>query len=316
MRSISLLGFCFVVQFSAVTSTAIAADTPQKDDAVIMCSYNLKNWLIMDRFDGTQTVPSAPKPEDEKNRVVTIIGAIHPDILGVCEIGTEDDLLDLQARLKMAGIDLPNYEFCHGGDAHRSLGLLTRFPIQARNSQKDLKYRIGALELPFQRGILDATVHIGDGFDLRCLGLHLKSKRDIPEADQEVMRRNEARLLRSHIDGIFQTDADARIVAYGDFNEDRNGAPISEILGSRNSPSRMEDLLIKDIHGEYWTHFWDSADAYSRFDYFFMSRALRPYVDFKRSFIYSSKDFDKASDHRPIVMRIGLTTMIKRNVSK
>ena len=312
MRTLFLLGSVIAIALG----TAKAAEHKTNLGDVVLCSYNLKNWLVMDRFDGEKTVLSAPKPEEEKQKVISILAAIKPDILGICEIGTEDDLRDFQARLKSAGLDLPNIEFSHGGDEHRSLALLTHLPIQARHSQKALKYQIGGIDFPFQRGILDATVRVGEGFDLRCLGLHLKSKRDVPDADQEVMRRNEARLLRAHIDAILATDPAAKIVAYGDFNEDRNGATISEIMGSRNSPNYMEDLLIKDINGEVWTHFWDSADAYSRFDYFFMSRSLRPYVDFKRSFIYSSKEFDKASDHRPIVMRIGQETIIERNKRK
>ena len=316
MRPIFLLGLVLVLCLIPAVWSTTAAERKASAAEIVLCSYNLKNWLVMDRFDGEKTVLSAPKPEAEKQKVVSIIAAIHPDILGICEIGTEDDLRDLQARLKAAGLDLPNIEFSHGGDEHRSLALLTHLPIQARNSQKGLKYQIGGVEFPFQRGILDVTVRVAEDFNLHCLGVHLKSKRDIPEADQEVMRRNEARLLRAHIDGILATDANAKIVAYGDFNEDRNGAPISEVMGSRNSPNYMEDLLIKDINGEVWTHFWDSADAYSRFDYFFMSRSLRPYVDFKRSFVYSSKDFDKASDHRPIVMRFGLETVVNRNKRK
>ena len=37
---------------------------------------------------------------------------------------------------------------------------------------------------------------------------------------------------------------------------------------------------------------------------FFVSKELRPHLDFKKCFVYSKRTFFLASDHRPIVMRI------------
>ena len=275
-------------------------------DAVTFCSYNLKNWLAMDRFDGEKTTQGAPKPDEEKDAIVAIIAAIHPDILGVCEIGGEEDLRDLQKRLKAKGVDLGNSTVGHGGDPTRKLGLLTRFPIVKENHQRNLQYQIGDLVLPFQRGILDATVKVTDGFSLNCLGVHLKSMRAIPEADQALMRRNEAHLLRKHMDAILSAAPDTNIVLYGDFNEHRNEPAIDEIIGSRASDAVMTEVKLWDRNGEVWTHFWDTADSYARLDYFFVSKPLRNHIDFAKSYIYASRDFYKASDHRPIVIDISV----------
>lgn len=276
------------------------------EGALTFCSYNLKNWLSMDRFDGEKTMAGAGKPVEEKDAVVAIITAIRPDILGVCEIGGESDLRDLQQRLKSKGLDLPNATFSHGGDPTRKLGLLTRFPITGQNHQTTLSYQIGDMTLPFQRGILDATVKVTDDFSLNCLGVHLKSMRPIPEADQALMRRNEAHLVRKHIDGILTTKPGSNIVLYGDFNEHRNEPAIDEIIGSRASDTAMTDVKVWDRNGEVWTHFWDTADSYSRLDYFFVSRSLRNHIDLTKSFVYSKREFYKASDHRPIVLRISI----------
>ncbi|MCB1276066.1 endonuclease/exonuclease/phosphatase family protein [Prosthecobacter sp.] len=295
-----------------ITAALLSAAEPER---ITFCSYNLKNWLTMDRFDRQtyKTLPAAPKPEEERGRVVKILAAIKPDILGVCEIGTADDLADLQKRLKAAGLDLPHTELAHGGDESRRLALLSRLPIKARNSQTELTYQIGAQTLPFQRGILDVTISLSPTFDLHLLGVHLKSMREITEADQAQMRRNEARLLRKHIDSIFTKEPGARILAYGDFNEHRNQPAISEVMGSpRTSDVAMQDVWLKDRNGEVWTHFWDAADSYSRLDYCFASRLLRPHIDYQRSFIYSARDFDKASDHRPLVIKISAEPILKK----
>lgn len=310
MRTLTRRVFGSAVFFA--TAALLSAAEPER---ITFCSYNLKNWLTMDRFDlqTYKTLPSSPKPEKERERVVEILAAIKPDILGVCEIGDSDDLADLQKRLKKAGVNLPHTELAHGGDETRRLALLSRLPIKTRNSQTDLKYQIGAQTLPFQRGILHVTIPITPTFDLHCVGVHLKSMREIEEADQAKMRRNEARLLRLHLDSIFTRESGARILAYGDFNEHRNEPAIDEVMGSpRTSDTAMQDVWLKDRNGEVWTHFWDTADTYSRLDYCFMSRVLRPHIDFAKCFIYSARDFDKASDHRPLVLKISPEPILKK----
>ena len=276
----------------------------QESSEFIFCSYNLKNWLSMERYLGGASEVVAPKPIEERKRLVEMLAEIHPDVLGVCEVGTDEDVADLQKRLKSVGVDLPHVERAHGGDSTRSLALLSRFPISARKSQVDLKYQIGDQTFPMQRGILDATVALSATLQVRFLGVHLKSKRAIPEADEAMMRRNEAHLLRSHMDSIFKQDIGVKMLCYGDFNEHRNEPAISEIIGSRSSETYMTDLPLHDSDGLVWTHFWDAADVYSRLDFLFASRNLRPLIDLRKARIYTARDFDKASDHRPLVLTI------------
>lgn len=268
------------------------------------CSYNVKNWLKMERYLGGQNLPNAGKPEEEKQRVIDILVKIHPDVLGVCEVGADEDVQDLQARLKEAGVHLPHVERGHGGDATRSLALLSRFPIIGRHSQTELTYKVGGQTFPMQRGILDAEVALQPDLKVRFLGVHLKSMREVTEGDQALMRRNEAHLLRDHLDAILTQDAKTRVLCYGDFNEHRNEPAISAIMGSRSAESYMADLTLRDTNDQVWTHFWDAADSYSRLDYVFVSRAMRPYVDLQNCRIHHERDFDKASDHRPLVIRI------------
>lgn len=296
-------------------SATLLPGAEPKPERLTFCSYNLRNWLTTDRFDLPTPIASTgrPKPEAEKERVVKILAAIKPDILGVCEIGDSDDLEELQQRLKAAGVDLPHTEMAHGGDEARRLALLSRLPIKARNSQFDLTYQIGDQTLPHQRGILDVTIAITPTLDIHFLGVHLKSKREVPEFDQAEMRRNEARLLRLHMDALFAKEPGAAILAYGDFNEHRNEPAIADIIGSpRTGDTAMTDLLLRDSEGAVWTHFWDEADIYSRLDYCFASRLLRPHIDLKGSFIYSTQDFLKASDHRPLVVKISGTPVLRK----
>lgn len=277
-----------------------------REDAIVFCSYNLKNWLQMDR-SFNKTGKLSGKPEKEKVQLVGYLKQIKPDILGVCEIGSDEDFADLKKRLADAGLDYPYTERAHGGDPVRTLGFLSRFPITERHSQTNLSYKLGDLTLPFNRGILDATVEVNPQFKLRCLGLHLKSMRQVPDADQALMRRNEAHLLREHINGILKADPSTKLLAYGDFNDHPKNEPITEVRGDRSVPETyMTEVPLRDINGLVWTHFYDWEDSYSKLDYFFVNKALHPHVGSRKSYIFWDKDFNNASDHRPIVLHISL----------
>ena len=276
---------------------------------ITFCSYNLKNWLSLEESAGQHAYR---KPEAERERVVQTLADIHPDILGVCEIGTADDLAELQQRLEKAGLELPYTELAHGGDETRRLALLSRLPIKARNSQTALTYQLGAQTLPMQRGILDVTVALTPALDLHLLGVHLKSMRPNPDADQALMRRNEARLLRLHLDALFAREPKACILTYGDFNCQRNDPALAEVMGGpRTGDTAMTDVLLRDPQGEVWTHFWDEADTYSRLDYCLTSRLLRPFIDTRSSGIHAEPGFLKASDHRPLVLKISTEPVTK-----
>lgn len=265
--------------------------------------YNLANWLVLDeRYDPKThiTAKNAPKPEKEKAAVVAIVAAEKPDVFGVCEIGTEEDLLELQKRLKDAGVDLPHMHYSGGIDPVRHLGLLSRFPIVATATPVDNSYRLEGKEYNIQRGILDATVKTPDGRLWRFLGIHLKSKRDVENGDQNQMRINEAQLLRKHIDEILKADPLARIISYGDFNDTRRASPLKIVQGTYNSPRGMTPIGLHDSRDEYWTHFWEREDIYSRFDYIMFSQALKKEVVYEACGIIDPVNWRMGSDHRAV----------------
>ena len=70
------------------------------------------------------------------------------------------------------------------------------------------------------------------------------------------------------------------------------------------SPNRMADLWARDDIGDKWTHYWRTADQYSRIDYIFVSPALFREVVLNKSRIYRSEIWNEASDHRPVFATI------------
>lgn len=263
-------------------------------------SYNVENWLTMDRYVDHKNLKGAPKPDSEKQAVIKILARHAPDVIGICEIGTAADLAEIQQSLKDSGLDLPNSQYTGGSDPTRHLGLLSRFPITSTAKPAETEYKLAGQTFAINRGILDATVE-ARGKSYRFIGAHLKSKRDSEQGDQEAIRLNEARLLRRHVTSILKTNENARLIVYGDFNDTRATPAIKTITGNYNDPAYLTAIPAKDSHHDAWTHHWALHDIYSRIDFIMVARALTQEVNFPAAKIIDDAEWDKASDHRAVL---------------
>jgi endonuclease/exonuclease/phosphatase family metal-dependent hydrolase len=293
LRTPNLILFCWLL----ATLPALAKD-------VVFASYNLQNYLKMERRVDGKTVPDAPKPEEEIAAAIEVIQKIAPDILGVTEIGDESMLRDFQGRLKGAGLEYPHREWVPGADPERHQALLSRYPIVASHSRSDVPFELNGTRQRVARGILDVTVQLTGTCQLRLVGAHLKSRRPVPDFDEKTLRAKEAWLVRKHLDGILEAAPDANLLLFGDLNDTKNEYPVKELIGSPKSPGFMRDLFLADSHGYHWTHFWPVADVYSRIDYILVSRRLWPQIAMRLSGISNAGKWFKASDHRAIFTTI------------
>ena len=284
----------------ATAEPAVPASSGETGPGLRFISYNVENWLTMDRYVDNKSLKGAPKPEKEKEAVIKILADNHPDVIGICEIGTAADLAEIQERLKAAGLNLPNSHYTGGSDPTRHLGFLSKFPITSTSKPEVSEYQLAGQTFGINRGILDVSI-TANGKPYRFLGVHLKSKRESEQGDQEVIRFNEARLLRLHLDSILKKDANARLVVYGDFNDTRATKPIKMITGKYSDPTYLTAIPVRDSNQEAWTHYWTINDIYSRIDFIMVSQAMKPDVDFKASKILDDKEWNTGSDHRPLL---------------
>jgi len=266
---------------------------------IIFAHYNVENYLEQDRREGDQVL-FGPKPEAEKKTLVRIIKEIHPDILGVAEMGPEDQFTDFRNRLESIGLQYPFAEYVDGPDPARHLALLSRFEITERHSEKRVEFDLNGQRSLVQRGFLDVTIEVNPSYRLHLVGAHLKSKLPIP-AGEALLRRNEARLLRSHIDEVLNREPGANLLVYGDMNDTRDQPAIQQILGPRRSFNHLIEIPVADEQGDRWTYYRRQSDTYDRIDYIIVNSVLLPQIDQKLSCIYRSKDWYSASDHRPII---------------
>ena len=269
-------------------------------DTLRFIAWNVENWLTMDRYVDGKRVKGKPKPESEREAVITILARHQPDVVGLCEIGTPEDLAEVQGRLKSAGVDLPHAHYTGGSDDVRHLALLSRHPFASIDLHEDLEYRLEGRTFGMGRGILDVTIDSPAG-PVRFLGAHLKSKREIPEADQEMMRRAEAHLLREQADRILQASPGTSLIVYGDMNDTRGSSAIRTLRGPKDGPLKLGMAWMKDARGETWTHHWSYQDVYSRFDYVLFSRSVTDRAVWDECRILDDPEWADASDHRALL---------------
>jgi endonuclease/exonuclease/phosphatase family metal-dependent hydrolase len=268
-------------------------------DEIVICSYNLRNYVNASPAGEGRQFATRAKPESEIAALIAIIKEINPHILGVCEMGTPDRFEDFKKRLAEAGLGYTDSEYVQAADADRHLALLSRFPIVARNPQTDVSFELDGKVEKVRRGFLDVTIQVNPEYQLRMVGVHLKSKLAVPEGEA-ILRRHEAQALRKHLDKILAENPAVNLACYGDFNDTKNAPMFQEVTGVRGAPNHMADLWAKDSLGDRWTHYWKVADQYSRIDYIFVSPGLFREVVKEKSTVYRGPAWDEASDHRPI----------------
>jgi endonuclease/exonuclease/phosphatase family metal-dependent hydrolase len=280
----------------------LSAQERDLSKGIIFCTYNVRNYVGDD-----QTAPpdrrAKPKTPKELESLFAVIRDIKPDILGVCEMGSEAMFADFKQQLAKAGLEYPHSEYVQAGDPDRHVALVSKFPITARNSQKKVVFQMNGMEQEMKRGILDVTIQVTPDYQLRCLGVHLKSKLPVPEGEA-LIRRHEATKLREYMDGIFKATPEVNLICYGDFNDMKNEPMFQEVTGPKGSPGYMADLWAKDSLGDRWTHYWRTADQYSRIDYIFVSKGAWPEVRRDTATVYRSPYWFEASDHRPVYVTI------------
>ncbi len=270
---------------------------------IVVATYNVQNYVSASPKGPGDKYATRAKPEKEIEALIQIIKEINPDILGVCEMGSPERFEDFKKRLNAAGLGYTDSEYLAAADDDRRLALVSRFPIVARNSRGDVPYDLNGKPEKVKRGFLDVTVQVNPGYQLRLVGVHLKSKLPTPEGEA-LVRRMEAQQLRKHLDGILSAAPTTNLVCYGDFNDTKNEPPIQEISGPKKSPGHMADLWARDQYGDKWTHYWKTADEYSRIDYIFVSPSLFREVVLDKSRVYRSELWNEASDHRAVFTTI------------
>lgn len=230
----------------------LAAAAAPAAEPLRLASFNLRNYLTMNRHEYGQYRMDYPKPEAEKACVRELLLAQRPDILFLQESGSEPFVRELRDDLRVYGLDFPYFEAGLAAGSSRSLGLLSRLPPQEVILHDPVPAPTAAQpDATVRRGIQEVLFAWEDR-RLRVFHVHLKSRwSDDPAQPQaEAARQAEMTAL---IDLLARRTALASrreaLLLLGDFNAPR-GDPLFEQL-ERSGWTR---LALVDAIGADWTY--------------------------------------------------------------
>ena len=170
-------------------------------NSIRLATYNLNNYLAMDRHVGTVWRPSYPKPEAAKTVIRQVIRQALPDILAVQEIGTLPFLEELRADLGQEGVHYPYAIHLAGADQVRHVAVLSKFPPVAVVKHNDLDFKYQNSRKRVKRGMLELMFERSDSSVFKLFVVHLKSRWTDVKADpgSQQRRSREAEACRNRI---------------------------------------------------------------------------------------------------------------------
>ena len=264
----------------------------------IVASYNVRNYLTMDRLVDGGWRKEYPKPESEKRVVRESIIAVNPDILILQEMGSLAHLEELRRDLANEGLRYEGRYLFEAADEERRLAALWKEEIAVTPIGHDdltIKY-FGRTEF-VKRGLLELRIGKGER-QWRIFGAHLKSRyTDDGRDPQSIKRRSkEAEAIRDRILSVVEKSSEARYLILGDLNDTPNNRPLRALF-KKGKREISIDVPAYDSRGEIWTHFYKKGATYSRVDYILRSPGFIDLEDVSGT-IHSPANYYDGSDHR------------------
>lgn len=267
-----------------------------------IATWNVGNYGPTGRVTSAGYRSDYPKPEAEKAALRATLHRLDADVLALQEMGPPAYLEELARDLAREGLHYPHRAIAADGEPRRN-ALLSRRPLHAVQTHRDLEFPYLGQTARLRRGLLEASLATPEG-DLTLIVLHLKSPlsddpRD-PRAD--ALRRAEAGAVRDRLRERFPDSRGARFLLLGDCNEVPNG-PAVQTLRRRGRTEMLRLAPAADDRGDSWTHHHRRGETYARVDLFLYSPALAPWIA-GPGVILDGSDVRQASDHRPVVIEL------------
>ncbi len=293
-----MIRICCQILF-VVSAATFAVLSSSGAEPLRVATYNVRNYLTMDRQIDGKFRRDYPKPEEEKEVVRKSILAASPDILALQEIGTRAELLELRDDLAQDGLRYESAYLLEADDEVRRVGALWKSHLSVTpRPHADLEFKLFEEPLSVKRGMLELQVEEVEGESFSIFILHLKSKYTSDKRDpQSTQRRTkEAHSARERILDLFPDPATSPFMIVGDLNDHRNSSSVRRFL-IRGKLQISTVLDAQDSSGLIWTHYYKKGGEYSLLDYMLASPGLtKAFVT--KSGIISSKDYYTGSDHR------------------
>ena len=284
-----------------LVSAWAAAGSPDRV-TVRVATYNLQNYLAMDRRVDGVFRPAYPKPEAEKAALRAVIREVRADVLALQEIGPRPYLEELRQDLEAEGLDYPWATLLEAADETRHLAVLSRFPPVDDRSTAELSFRYFGESETVKRGLVELVFETG-GQTWSVFVVHLKSRftdrSDDPESG--IRRVGEARAIRDAMLERHPDPATSAFILMGDLNDTRASRTLAAFL-QRGKTQILVDIPAINLWGQTWTHHYAKEEVYSRSDYLLVSPGMVPRVAGERAVVVESESAGLASDHRLVYL--------------
>ncbi len=279
-----------------------------RGETLVVATYNVENYGPANRMTEAGFRKDYPKPESEKRALRQVIRGINADVLALQEMGGEPYLDELRRDLMTEGLDYRYAALATGEDVDRHVALLSKRPLKAVVTHRDLQFSYFGGKERVKRGLLEASVSTASG-DVTIFALHLKSRFTDRTDDplSAIRRAGEGTAIRDLVLRRFPVPATARFLILGDCNDGRASRAL-EHLQKRGKTEVAQLLPAVDSRGEYWTHAYRRDETYSRVDQILVSAGLRFAVAGGAARIFDGEGVRDASDHRPVVVLLTLVT--------
>lgn len=271
-----------------------------------IATYNVKNYLVMDRLVGSLWRPAYPKPESEKMVVREIIKQASPDILVLQEMGSIDFLEELRSDLNRDGVHYDYAVHMKGADPGRHVAVLSKRAPHGvvKHGGLDFKYFEGREVV--KRGLLELAFELDDGQEFKLFAVHLKSRYTEVEEDEgsSLRRVREAEACRDQIIKRTQELGVDHYLIVGDFNDHPASAPLRRFY--RRGDFVIGELVpAADSRGEVWTYYYEKEARYEAVDGFIASPAIQSRISAGRAQIVDRAGALSGSDHRMVYLDLG-----------
>ncbi len=265
-------------------------------------TFNLRNYLIMDRRIEGRYRPDYPKPEAEKSLVRKTIIEANADILALQEMGPEPFLDELQQDLASSGLDYKYAYWLEAADEVRHLAILSKIPFRVIKSD-DLTFKYMGKRQTVKRGVLEVLLG-EDGKSWSLFVVHLKSRYTDRKEDPEskIRRLGEARAVRNYILKRYNHPQVDRFLIVGDFNDTRASKTLKAFF-KRGKTKISTGIECFNATGQVWTYFYEKEAVYSRVDFVLASPGISPFVA-EPGVIFDRIGAQKGSDHRLVMVTL------------
>lgn len=290
----------FVFQLLCFVLAGIDVTAPLSAGSIRIATYNLNNYLIMDRHVGGKWRPTYPKPESEKAILRAVIHQVAPDILAVQEIGGLPFLEELRSDLSDDGLYYPYITLIQAADSVRHVAVLSKFAPTQVVKHQDLNFKYQAGRETVRRGLLEVSFTRADSSIFKLFVVHLKSRWSDVKADPESQQRRtrEAEACRDRIIERTYAIGMTDFLVAGDFNDHPVSAPLRRFY--RKGALDIGGLVhAADTRGEQWTHFYRKQVEYSLVDGFIVSGSLADSIE-GSGHIVDLPNVLAGSDHRMV----------------